>query len=507
MTTSVATVLVVDDPDAAAETASRLERGLDFAHAVTAASIPEAMATVENDSVECIVSGYEIPDADGHLLQGGERFLRALRAYDDSLPFILFTEVGNDAIARKVIAAGVTDYIRRYDTESAYEQLLDRVRAAIDTRQTERRAEHLHRLNETMRLVHQGVIRASEPGAIDRAVVDRIVRHDLYRHAAVGDVDDGQFRVRATATAEGVSAEYPWRDLDVQDSIETIQSRSIEAHRLVFVPIVHGEVHRGVLALTTERSGAFGETERVVLRDLGETVAHAYETVETRRRLEARERELREQNDRLDRFASVLSHDLRNPLQVASGHLDLLGENVESDRVEKIDDALGRMSALIDDVLTLARGEEQGLVLEPIVLDDLARCAWEEVATERSSIEIDPAVGTVHADRSQLRRLFANLFRNAIEHSATDSDEHVTVWLDWIDDGERIGFAVEDDGIGIPVDDREVLFEFGRTTDASHTGLGLAIVTEIVDAHGWAITATESDSGGARFEIIGVESA
>ena len=507
MTTSAATVLVVDDPEAARETASRLEGGLADVHAVTATSIPEAMTTVENDGIECIVSGYEVPDADGHLMQGGERFLHAVREIDDSLPFILFTEVGNDAIARKAIAEGVTDYIWRYDTEGAYEQLLERVRAAIDNRRTERLAEHLHRLNETMRIVHQGVIRAAEPGAIDSAVVDRIVRHDLYRQAAVGDVDDGTFRPRATARAAGVSVDCPWDDLDVEGSIESVRSRQVGENRIVFVPIVHGEVKRGVLALATIRSDAFGETERAVLRDLGGTVAHAYESVETRRRLEARERELREQNDRLDRFASVLSHDLRNPLQVASGHLDLLAEDVASDRVERIDDALGRMSALIDDVLTLARGEEQGLTIETVGLEDLARRAWEEVATDHSSLDIGADVGRIEADRSQLRRLLANLFRNAIEHSPAGPGDHVSVRLDWIDDGDRRGFAIEDDGVGIPTEDREALFQFGQTTDESHTGLGLAIVTEIVDAHGWDVTAAESDSGGARFEITGVESA
>ena len=507
MTTAAATVLVVDDTAAAAETASRLEDGLDNTRAVTATTIPEAMAVVETDDIECIVSGYEIPDADGHLLQGGERLLRAVREYDDSLPFILFTEVGNDAIARKTIAEGVTDYIWHYDTEGAYEQLFDRVRTAIETRRTERRAEHLHRLNETMRLVHQGVIRSSESGAIDRAVVDRIVRHDLYRHAAVGDVDDGTFRARATATAEGVTGRCPWADLAVEGPIESVQRSPIDGHRLVLVPIVHDEVHRGVLALATARSDAFGETERAVLRDLGETVAHAYETVETRRQLEAHERELREKNDRLDRFASVLSHDLRNPLQVASGHLDLLAEDVESDRVERIEGALSRMSALIDDVLTLARGDEQGLTVETVALGDIARSAWEEVATDHSSLDVDSAVEAIEADRSQLRRLLANLFRNAIEHSPAGPGDHVAVRLDWIDDGDRRGFAIEDDGVGIPTEDREVLFELGRTTDESHTGLGLAIVTEIVDAHGWKVTATESNSGGARFEITGVESA
>jgi signal transduction histidine kinase len=67
------------------------------------------------------------------------------------------------------------------------------------------------------------------------------------------------------------------------------------------------------------------------------------------------------------------------------------------------------------------------------------------------------------------------------------------------------GFYVEDDGPGIPKEKRETVLQAGYSSDADGTGFGLAIVKEIVEAHGWEIRVTESEEGGARFEIAGVD--
>jgi signal transduction histidine kinase len=67
------------------------------------------------------------------------------------------------------------------------------------------------------------------------------------------------------------------------------------------------------------------------------------------------------------------------------------------------------------------------------------------------------------------------------------------------------GFYVADDGPGVPEADRESVFESGYSTDREGTGLGLTIVQEIAEAHGWEVSVTDSESGGARFEITGVE--
>ena len=139
------------------------------------------------------------------------------------------------------------------------------------------------------------------------------------------------------------------------------------------------------------------------------------------------------------------------------------------------------------------------------------------------SVAADP---TIEADPNRLRTLLSNLFRNSVEHGTTNSDpgvrrggvEHVTAGpnrtaADAEDDDDTEpslaitvgatdgGFYVEDDGVGIPPDDRDSVFEAGYTTDPDGTGYGLSIVEEIATSHGWSMTLAESEDGGVRFEF------
>jgi len=210
-----------------------------------------------------------------------------------------------------------------------------------------------------------------------------------------------------------------------------------------------------------------------------------------------RERELERQNERLDAFASVVSHDLRNPLSVAQGYLELLQDDVDRREVRLIGNALERMDSLITELLSLAQSGEEIGDPEPVSLADVAASAWETVGTGTATLSVVDRDIDIMSDRSRLRQLFSNLFRNGIEHGGSD----VTVTIGRTEGG----FYVADDGVGIPPDERERVFTTGYTTAEDGTGLGLRIVKEIVDAHGWEIEATESDTGGARFEITGVE--
>lgn len=222
----------------------------------------------------------------------------------------------------------------------------------------------------------------------------------------------------------------------------------------------------------------------------------AEQLVSRTRELEAREIELERRNGQLERFASVVSHDLRNPLSVAQGYLDLLREEVESDHIRHIEDAHERMEALIDELLTLARTGETIKELESVELESIAETCWSHVATEDASLVIVDS-GRLSADRDRLQQALENLLRNAIDHGGS----RVEIGLLENEDG----FYVEDDGPGIPMEHRDEVFESGFTTDTSGTGFGLAIVREVIKAHGWSIDLTDGPSGGARFEISGVE--
>jgi signal transduction histidine kinase len=212
--------------------------------------------------------------------------------------------------------------------------------------------------------------------------------------------------------------------------------------------------------------------------------------------LRERTRELERQNERLDSFASIVSHDLRNPLNVAHGRVELAREESDSEHLALAQRAHDRIEVLIDDILTLAREGESVEQFDPVDLGDLSASAWDLVATDDAKLDVDTDL-VVRADGSRLRQLLENLFRNAIDHN--DGPVVVTVGR------TPSGFYVADDGTGIDESERDRVFDTGYTTDDNGTGLGLNIAREIAEAHGWTIGLDESDSGGARFDIDGVE--
>ncbi len=208
-----------------------------------------------------------------------------------------------------------------------------------------------------------------------------------------------------------------------------------------------------------------------------------------------RDMQLKRKTERLETVASVLSHDLRNPLTVAQGRLGLLAEEFESEHLDHIEHAHNRIETLITDVLTLARNGEPVGETEAVALSDLVNSCWQGIETEDATLVVETDQ-TIRADTSRLQQLLENLFRNSIDHGGTD----VTVTVRDLDDG----FTIADDGPGIQVDERTRIFDSGYSTTTDGTGFGLSIVQDIATAHDWNISVGDSDSGGARFEITGV---
>jgi signal transduction histidine kinase len=208
-----------------------------------------------------------------------------------------------------------------------------------------------------------------------------------------------------------------------------------------------------------------------------------------------RRREIEQQNERLERFASVIGHDLQNPLNVIIGYTELARETSDFEAIDRIEAAADRMETILEDLQTLTREAKDLGDRESIAISEVVERACRTVETEDVTVDIDE-IGSVEADSSRLRQAFENLLRNAVEHSGSD----VTVRIERIDDG----FAVTDDGPGFSPADRGHVFEEGYTGD-NGTGLGLAIVRTVIEAHGWTIEATDGDDGGARFEIRGIE--
>jgi PAS domain S-box-containing protein len=283
-------------------------------------------------------------------------------------------------------------------------------------------------------------------------------------------------------------SEYAARDLYVNP-----EERSEFSDRLLEA----GELTNEELKLQTidgEEFWASVSDARVVDEDEGGVYIEG--TIRDITELKERERQLQQERDQLDDFASIVSHDLRNPLNVAKGQLALARDECDSTHLDAVGDAHDRMQALIEDLLTLARHGEPVMDAEPITLPSLIEGCWQNIEAQDATVRVETDL-TVQANKSRLQQLLENLLRNAVEHGGNA----VTITIGDLDDG----FYFADDGPGIPANEREQVFESGYSTVDEGTGFGLKIVKEIAKAHGWQIGVTESNDGGARFEITGVE--
>jgi len=246
---------------------------------------------------------------------------------------------------------------------------------------------------------------------------------------------------------------------------------------------------RGLLITASADPSAFDDTAIDLFTILGASVMAALARAD-------REAELQRQNERLDRFASVVAHDLRNPLSVAEGYLELARDTGEREHFERVSDAHERIDRLVENLLTLARGETCVDDGEPLSLPSLAQTAWGHVETADAGLDVADDLPAPVGDPSRVTQLFENLFRNAVEHGGAD----VAVSVGGLDDED--GFYVADDGPGIPPEERANIFDYGETSSDDGTGFGLAIVADVASAHGWTVSVTDGESGGARFEFV-----
>jgi signal transduction histidine kinase len=221
--------------------------------------------------------------------------------------------------------------------------------------------------------------------------------------------------------------------------------------------------------------------------------------------------QLEKQNERLDQVASTISHDLRNPIQVADGYTEMLDDMVAADGLNAADadeaqaylrktsETHSRMEAIIGDVLTIAREGKTVESTERVALSTVARDAWANVDTKDATLTVADD-RRLQADRSKLLTVFENVVRNAVDHGPEDVTVAVGATAD--------GFYIEDDGPGIPAEHADDVFEYGYTTTDDGTGLGLSIVETMAESHGWTVELETPDgegaSAGTRFVFTGV---
>ena len=205
---------------------------------------------------------------------------------------------------------------------------------------------------------------------------------------------------------------------------------------------------------------------------------------------------------------SLVSHDLRSPLTVVRGYLDILDKPLDDERhgtaVESARKAAQRMEGLLDDLLHATRAETvfAPRVMRPVDLTVLVEgiaSSLQMGAAQQIVTTLDPAV-TVLGDPVRLEQAIANLVGNAIKHGPAEGQVRVGV----VAHGDRAVVRVEDEGPGIPADQRETVFERGARGPAPQStpgmGLGLYIVRVVAEAHGGLAFVDDAEAG-TRFVL------
>ena len=438
---------------------------------------------------------------------------------------------------RRHTTDGLRDFILSViPVERSTETTVYNVYADIDEQKRVERT--LRKLHQTTREMFRGEDCEAVAATASRAAIDILefpnsgVRlYDADRNALLPTaISDEATAIVGDRPAFGPGDGVTWEAfqtgepvvVDDLDAVDTAVGYG-DLKSLLVVPL--GD--QGVMVLGSCDTGFFDDTAIQLARVLGANVTAALEHAERTEQLHERDAALQREIDRLEKFAGLVSHDLRNPLNVAAGRLDLVRGLVDDEtartELDRVEDAHDRMEQLIDDLLALARQGQTVDEPERVDLADAATAAWRTVDTAGATLDTPTDPVTVDADPERLRTLLENLFTNSVEHGSTGSrtqsgdrvehssissrakpDDNTEQGADTkVDAGVTVtvgplsnGFYVADNGPGFDIDP-ETATEYGTSSDPRGTGFGLAIVREIAAAHGWRLSI--DDAEGARF--------
>lgn len=450
--------------------------------------------TIESDSLVGMENAEQVlgPDDDAYDLFNLGCYI-GTKVHVDSELYGTFCFAGPEALDRSFTA----------DEQEIVKLLGQWVGYELEQSRVETRLQQLHEVAEEMLVAEDTAEVASIAVEAGRDIFD-LSLGACWEYDAVADVlrplaETAQARetIGATPTFERDDA-LVWGSFDTGE-IQTFADLSSIADTYNEETPLRSEVHvplgdRGMMIFASTEDHAFGGIEINTIRLLGSLVREGLIAAERQEQLVDRSNALQRQNESLEEFASLVAHDLRNPLTGAISSLEVAQETHDPEWFERTEQSLWRMNELVDELLAIARGNRQDVVKTDVSLSALLEEAWSHVDAPDASLTITDRTGAIRADETRLLQLFGNLFRNSVEHAGED----VNIEVGPLPDSN--GFYIADDGPGLPEDVLEAFQEYNEVGTMTAGGIGLVSVVDVVDAHGWDVSVSNTGDG-VRFEI------
>ncbi|WP_132058653.1 ATP-binding response regulator [Halorussus amylolyticus] len=492
---------VDDDRDLLELTKTFLEREDDGLSVETADGACPALERLEEREYDAIVSDYRMPEMDGL------EFLDAVRdGYGDEIPFVIFTGQGREEVAMEALNLGANRYLQKGgDADSQYGVLARTIRQEVAhrraedaRRETEKRYRSLFENNPLVLWVED----FSDIKAHIDEVISDVEDVESYLDDNPDEVRDHFDRLEIIDVNENAldyyGAESKRELLDNMGEMFTEESH--EANKSLIADIARGKTHSRtesvVETLDGERKHEIMEVN--VPDEYADDYSRVYVAVtEVTERVAAQRRE--------SFLHSLMRHDVRNREQVVRGSLERLQEydlpDDAAERVEQSLDALDESTEILDKVSSLVRTGHATDPTEEVEVRSHVESAvegFEPRAAERGvSVSVTGDCPTVRAG-PLLEELFRNLVGNALRHANA-----TTVRISIRETDDRAVVAVEDDGAGVPDEQKGRVFEPRyKTGESAGAGLGLHLVGEIAEAYGGRVEVSDSDLGGAKFAVF-----
>jgi signal transduction histidine kinase len=462
------------------------------------ASLAEAIDIASQHDV--VFLDLSLPDAHG--LVTVTRMVTAAR----TLPIVVLTGNEDDRLAVDAVKAGAQDYLTKSDITPSL--IARTARYAVERKAAEENALKLAKSDEAARRARfisslTSAITSSLDLDVALAAVANLLVPTLGDHAAIDIVREGGRIERMAVVAGDLHATgMALQHSSVATAIETRQP--VHADAMYVMPLLaRGRVLGALTSVMGASHRSFGDDLRQLIAEVAERIALGIDNASL---YAAAQRAIRGR----DELMAVVSHDLRNPLNLVGLALQMIEQDASAleSSLPAAKRGVDRMQRLIEDLLDVARIEAGTLTVEPrpmslsSLLDDVFEQPRVLAADKRITLvrDFDKRIGGVLADRHRMVQAIANLLGNALKFTPAGG----SIRIGGDARGERAELWVTDTGPGIPPEHVNHIFDrfWQPKRGRDGVGLGLAIVKGIVDAHDGKIEVDSKPGNGTTFRIL-----